>query len=215
MPGAPGASSPPPPPPGSAPYSKPGANGFFNQTPPSAVGSAPVAPASPEPALPSGGEKPTPEQIDKAFPRLDQNPDGTYPPDQRESQKAGEPVTGFNATHYGYPDDKTPDSNSAKGIGAFNDNKLGPNSVAISDDVAKKLGLDTVRGGGTVELKDSKGNSRLVTYDDRAPENGRIDLYDPTGSEKKGQPFDAVSAIKVSGGKNTAANAIYPKNKKT
>jgi hypothetical protein len=84
-------------------------------------------------------------------------------------------------SNYGYADDTTPDSNSARGIG-HSDNKLEDGkSAAISKSLATRLGLKT---GDEVEIETTKGKFR-VRYDDTVPSTDSrtgdlpetIDLY--------------------------------------
>lgn len=114
-------------------------------------------------------------------------------------------VTDFQTTHYGYKDDPYMDSYTAKGEGKFG--KLRDSSVALTDSMAKKMGI---KPGEEMELKDKAGNIRIGTYDDRAPQkDNRIDLYNPKGSQKAGEPFIAVSARVV----RSKAKTMYANNK--
>lgn len=112
----------------------------------------------------------------------------------QEEVNPGTPVP--KTTHYGYKDDPYMDDftrggQSASGIA------LRSGSVAITASMAKKMGLGKP-DGSPIELVDANGNKRPGTYDDFAPEkDDRIDIYDPNGSQKKGAPFNAVSARKV------------------
>ena len=79
--------------------------------------------------------------------------------------------------------------------GAFFNLKNIPGAVALSDSMAAKLG---VKYGDTFQGVDLKGNKRMLTYADRAPESDdRIDYYDPSGSEKGGEPVKFTSARKI------------------
>ena len=122
-------------------------------------------------------------------------------------------VTDFKTSHYGYSDDPTPDSYTKAGKGAFSDLVEGK-SLALSDTTAQNLGA---KPGDEIELTDANGNKRVGSYDDRVPakdpktgevlKGNRIDIYDPKGSEKKGEPFLAVSARRL----KSAAETIYAK----
>jgi hypothetical protein len=83
---------------------------------------------------------------------------------------------GIYITHYGPGKDvggwdPYQDKNTNLGIGKRN-NKLNHDSLAISKDVAKKAGL---KPGDPVYIN----GQYLGNYDDTAPEDGRIDIYDP------------------------------------
>ena len=88
----------------------------------------------------------------------------------------GQTIDGYQFTHYGYPGDSTPDSNSMAGIGD-RANKLVPNaSVALTQSARERLfgvsgkstGKRFIAAG--VEFED----------DDSAPQSDlRIDVYDP------------------------------------
>lgn len=117
-------------------------------------------------------------------------------------------VTGFQTTHYGYPDDETPDENTKAGKG-----KWGPlvdgDSLALTDSMAQKIGA---KPHDKIELKDAKGNTRVGTYIDRAPESDdRVDIYNPKGSKKGGTPFSAISAKKIESRVASTAETLYPK----
>jgi hypothetical protein len=83
-------------------------------------------------------------------------------------------------THYGYPGDLTPDSNSSRGIGAFGydstPGSLIPGySVALTASAATLLG---VQPGQTFSYQ-----GRTFRYDDIAPEGDpRMDIYDPNNT---------------------------------
>ena len=100
------------------------------------------------------------------------------------SYKAGKRPNrnGVYITHYGPGKkvggwDKNSDSNTDAGKGNHN-NKLNHDSLAISDDIAKKAGI---KPGDPVYVN----GQYLGNYDDRAPEHGRIDIYDPLNSVKE------------------------------
>jgi hypothetical protein len=84
-------------------------------------------------------------------------------------------------SHYGYSEDATPDTNSDKRkLGAFG--SLGPYSLAIGDNVARTNGL--------IRNKPVYANGQFFgIYNDRAPEQNTIDVYDPSnraGSQNRG-----------------------------
>ena len=113
-------------------------------------------------------------------------------------------ISDFQTTHYGYPDDKTPDTNTKNKKGAFGPLTVG--SLALSDDRAKALGA---KPGDTIEIQDTKGNTHQGVYVDRVPIGGRIDIYDPTGSEAKGEPFKGVKARRI----GSTANVLFSNTK--
>jgi hypothetical protein len=89
----------------------------------------------------------------------------------------GQTVEGFKVTHYGYPGDSSPDSESMSGIGDRG-NKLIPNlSVALTKSARKSLfGTESPSTGKEFSL----GVSRPFQDDDSAPEDDmRVDVYDP------------------------------------
>lgn len=86
------------------------------------------------------------------------------------------PVT---VTHYAYAGDSTPDRFSAAGIGNRG-NRLTPlTSFAVTDSVAKELGLSL----GQPMQASFDGQSLVGYYDDTAPQSdARVDIYDPAGA---------------------------------
>jgi hypothetical protein len=122
-----------------------------------------------------------------------------------KSRKKDEPapVSG-KITKYGYekPGEKDYDSNSARGIGAA-DNQLTPGeSVALSPDLEKSTGAKI---GDKVVVTLSNGEKMVKRFDDRTmqdeqaikkfgkPLRGRVDIYSPDGN----QPLDGVKVAKV------------------
>lgn len=88
----------------------------------------------------------------------------------------GKIIDGFEFTHYGYPGDSWPDSNSMRGIGD-RDNKLTPLlSVALTEPARLKLfGV----AKPSTEKRFTLGGF-ILQDDDQAPEkNLRVDIYDP------------------------------------
>ena len=60
--------------------------------------------------------------------------------------------------------------------------------------MAKQIGA---KPGDQLKAIDSNGNTHMVSYDDVAPEaNNRVDIYDPHGSEKAGEPYQIQSISK-------------------
>lgn len=132
-------------------------------------------------------------------------------------QKLGKPAAAGKVTSYGYPKDATPDSNSAKGIGAFvpeseadkikrgeaSDYKLRDGDLAVSPDVEANLRASGVKPGESIMVKLANGEVRRVRWMDRtandeqakalglSPLRGRFDFYSPSG--KHG--LDGVSVI--------------------
>ncbi len=92
-----------------------------------------------------------------------------------EATKRANPF-GIYLTHYGPGKkkggwDPYHDRHSDMGIGNRG-NKLNAFSLAISDDLRESAGL---RPGDPVYIN----GSYIGNYDDRAPEDGRVDIYDP------------------------------------
>jgi hypothetical protein len=126
-----------------------------------------------------------------------------------KSRKKDEPVSpAGKITKYGYEKqgDADYDSNSARGIGA-EDNQLTPGeSVALSPDLEKSTGAK-IGDKVAITIIDKNGNpKRLVkNFDDRTmqdeqaikkfgkPLRGRVDIYSPDGK----QPLDGVRVAKV------------------
>lgn len=97
-------------------------------------------------------------------------------------------------TKYGYekPGDKDYDTNSARGIGAA-DNQLTPGeSVALSSDLEKSTGAKI---GDKVVVTLSNGDRMVKRFDDRTSKRlkGRVDIYSPDGN----QPLDGMRVAKV------------------
>jgi hypothetical protein len=97
-------------------------------------------------------------------------------------------------TKYGYekPGDKDYDSNSARGIGAA-DNQLTPGeSIALSPDLEKSTGAKI---GDKVVVTLANGEKMVKRFDDRTSKRlkGRVDIYSPDGN----QPLDGVRVAKV------------------
>jgi hypothetical protein len=112
-----------------------------------------------------------------------------------KSRKKDEPVSpAGKITKYGYekPGEKDYDSNSARGIGAA-DNQLTPGeSVALSPDLEKATGAKI---GDKVMVTLSNGEKMVKRFDDRTSSRlkGRVDIYSPDGN----QPLDGVKVAKV------------------
>jgi hypothetical protein len=97
-------------------------------------------------------------------------------------------------TKYGYekPGDKDYDSNSARGIGAA-DNQLTPGeSIALSPDLEKSTGAKI---GDKVVVTLANGEKMVKRFDDRTSKRlkGRVDIYSPDGN----QPLDGLRVAKV------------------
>jgi hypothetical protein len=93
------------------------------------------------------------------------------------------PSGGVKLTHYGYPNDPSPDSNSSQGIGAFppynTPNSLVPlQSAALSPDVAQTYGIAP---GQSFNVTLANGQTMSLVYADQTASDltGRVDIYDP------------------------------------
>ena len=91
--------------------------------------------------------------------------------------------SGVKITHYGYPNDPTPDSKSSQGIGAFppydTPNSLVPlQSAALSPDVVQQYGIQP---GQSFNVTLANGESVQLVYADNTADylTGRVDIYDP------------------------------------
>ena len=109
-------------------------------------------------------------------------------------------VTGVKITHYGFPNDPTPDSNSAKGIGAFNfdstPGSLKPlYSAALSPDVAQQYNIVP---GQEFSVGLANGQTMTLQYADSTASElaGRVDIYDPSGTLST----DGVGVTSINGG---------------
>lgn len=84
----------------------------------------------------------------------------------------------LRTSKYGYPGDSTRDEYSANGIGFIGDNKLTEKAVALTPDVAKRLGAEP---GAVIAFRTKDGEVDWGTYEDATDPaiQGRVDLYDP------------------------------------
>lgn len=92
-----------------------------------------------------------------------------------ESAQALEAQGGFNITRYGYPGDPHSDTGTRLGLGNAN-NILNPDSVALSPDVARSMGVGF---GDAVNV-----NGHFIGHYHDSTDPGltnRIDVYDPNG----------------------------------
>lgn len=135
--------------------------------------------------------------------------EGIYTGDNFQNFAQGQGTGDIKLANYGYDGDFTSDYNSnVLGIGN-RDNKLIPEqSAAISQSLANKLGL---QAGAVVQITDSNGQSRLVTYSDTVPSsyNGQplpetIDIYRPSnGSNSWGGNINMSNIQLVRQGDNS------------
>lgn len=114
-------------------------------------------------------------------------------------------------THYGWAGDPNSDSNSARGIGAWN-NRLRQGSVALRPADVKRLGLQK---GEKVRALLLNGSFIEGYYDDHLPDNGvgRFDIYDP---QKRFGDYSGLAIrdiVRVSGAGGAAAGGIPPEGK--
>lgn len=93
-------------------------------------------------------------------------------------------MTHWRITDYGQPDDPTPDSNSAAGIGSFG--RLSSAAVALSRDVEKSLLAAGGRPLAWMGLVLHNGPIVFCRWEDRtrADLRGRFDLYSPRGESR-------------------------------
>jgi hypothetical protein len=118
---------------------------------------------------------------------------GVLPP--RETSQAS-PPSGTRITSYGYPDDETPDTNSANGIGSFTteaDAKAGrdaatrlrPGDIAVSPDVERALEAAGVKPRQEITVTLADGTTHRGRWMDRTADSltGRIDLYSPDAKD--------------------------------
>jgi hypothetical protein len=112
----------------------------------------------------------------------------------KEGQSSTDSGTAGKITKYGYekPGQADYDSNSARGIGAA-DNQLVPGeSIALSPDIEKSTGAKI---GDKVVVTLANGEKMVKRFDDRTSKRlkGRVDIYSPDGN----QPLDGVQVAKV------------------
>lgn len=117
-------------------------------------------------------------------------------------------------TNYGTKDDRTPDSNSARGIGSFpHSSKPGsliPGvSVAVKNsDFGRELRRDGIKPGDYFVVEFNNGQTKKFKWDDTIPEHGSgsMDVYNPNGRESNFSLNDAriVALGKASGASNPA-----------
>jgi hypothetical protein len=112
----------------------------------------------------------------------------------KEGQSSTDSGTAGKITKYGYEKkgERYYDSNSARGIGA-EDNQLVPGeSVALSPDLEKSTGAKI---GDKVVVTLANGEKMVKRFDDRTSKRlkGRVDIYSPDGNE----PLDGVQVAKV------------------
>jgi hypothetical protein len=126
---------------------------------------------------------------------------GVLPP--RETSYT--PPPGSRITSYGYPDDETPDTNSANGIGSYTTEadakgardaptRLRPGDIAVSPDVERELTSAGVKPRQEITVTLADGTTHRGRWMDRTRSDltGRIDLYSPDAK-------DARSGAKVVG----------------
>lgn len=168
---------------------------------------APLATAQPAAAQPPGSAETTQGQPNAAATAAQPTASNSAP--NQGDGEDGPAVSGIKTTHYGYPDDETPDSQTKAGKGKFGDLKQG--DVALTDSLAAKLG---VKGGEDLDVTDNQGKTHTMRYQDRAPQQGedRIDIYNPTGSKAKGEPFIATSVKRAMGKKKSGAENLFGDN---
>ena len=103
-----------------------------------------------------------------------------------------QPLNGVTLTHYAYPGDSTPDSNSAQGIGAFPfssaPGSLIPDySAALTASAAQAYNISP---GQQFSVVTSSGQTLNLLYADVAPESDqRVDVYDPANVLGGGNDF--------------------------
>lgn len=112
-------------------------------------------------------------------------------------------------TNYATADDRTPDSNSKRGIGAFpHSSKPGSMIPGVSaaiknSDLGKQLRADGIKPGDYFAVQLSNGQTQTFRWDDTIPEHGSgsLDVYNPNGRERDFALNDAqiVGFAKVSG----------------
>jgi len=109
-----------------------------------------------------------------------QPPQQTQQPQSEDLSKA--PIFQVRATHYGYekPGESGFDPNSAKGIGAWDNQLSSGTSIALSPDMEQNLGA---KPNDVFMFTGKDGTQRKVTFHDRTDKSlrGRIDIFDPSG----------------------------------
>lgn len=125
---------------------------------------------------------------------LNQTNQTSVPLGEGEGSQGFQTTTGVLLTHYAYPGDSTPDTNSAQGIGAFPFSSAPGSlipmySAALTDAAAAQY---HVTPGQSFTIGTSTGATYNLVYADRAPESDvRVDIYDPNNSLGGGNGFSA------------------------
>jgi hypothetical protein len=101
---------------------------------------------------------------------------------------------GVRITRYGYAGDPTPDTNSANGIGAWDNKLVAGQSLALSPDLVAEYNLQRFQAI-TVTL--ANGQTITGVYADKTSDalTGRVDVYDPTNSIT----FDGAAVASIDG----------------
>jgi hypothetical protein len=120
---------------------------------------------------------------------------GVLPP--RETSQSS-PPSDTRITSYGYPDDETPDTNSANGIGSFTtradaladrsaETRLRPGDIAVSPDVERELTAAGVKPRDEITVTLADGTTHRGRWMDRTSSSltGRIDLYSPEAKDAR------------------------------
>ena len=108
------------------------------------------------------------------------------------------PPPGSRITSYGYPDDETPDTNSANGIGSHTTEadakgardaptRLRPGDIAVSPDVERELTAAGVKPREEITVQLADGSTHRGRWMDRTRSDltGRIDLYSPDAKDTR------------------------------
>ena len=125
---------------------------------------------------------------------LNQTNQPNVPLGEGEGSQGFQPTTGAILTHYAYPGDSTPDSQSAQGSGAFPfstapGSLIPMYSAALTDAAAAQY---HVTPGQSFTVSTSTGATYNLVYADRAPESDvRVDIYDPNNALGNGNNFSA------------------------
>jgi hypothetical protein len=106
----------------------------------------------------------------------------------------GSSAPGVKISHYGYPGDSTPDTNSTNGIGNHNNQLVAEQSLAFSPDLIAEYHLQV---GQTVTVTLANGEVLTGRFDDTTAAwlTGRVDVYDPSNSIT----FDGASVASIDG----------------
>tara|TARA_R110000868_G_scaffold193418_1_gene438317 strand:+ start:295 stop:711 length:417 start_codon:yes stop_codon:yes gene_type:complete len=122
---------------------------------------------------------------------------------RKQNQEMLHPLAA-HITRYGYPNDETPDSLTAAGVGAFKDCRLIPASLAVSSDVEIRFRAAGIKPMDYVRLQLTSTCSITRRWDDRTAKTykgravvGRCDIYCPRDENKSLDGLPVIAFAKA------------------